>query len=793
MSPTLVRIPPAEANEVAIFPFQPRLLFRAKLSLAMTILILACVGLVVELSASYLEDELTAQVQITNLQTARALRGKISLELQAVALQSEYLLGLPEWSALEGLEREGSKSIICLGTIAPFANRILCRPSVGAKRSALAAAIGAAGTADLPQRVHLRRLPPEEGAFLLLVPTPNGAFRFVLVNGAGFTDGLPADAYAALIVDAAGDVLLAGGRGAVIPDARKYPPIRAMLERPIRNMQMRFEHNGSVFFGAFAADREIGLGVIIDVPDTYALESVSRLRRRGTYVLVVVGGIAALFTLLLAWGMTRPLGRLTKAAARIEQGDYSPDLGRPGADEVGILTRAFTAMVSGIQRNEATIRHQALHDVLTGLANRTLLHEGLPGLLAAAQRKGEHLCVCFLDLDRFKNVNDSLGHEAGDRVLCEIADRLRTRITSPNMIVRLGGDEFALAAADVGEREAMVLADQVMDCFADPVLLGNTEVHMSASMGIALYPHDGEDMSTLLKNADTAMFIAKKRSGPAYAFYTETMNNRAARRLDLETKLHHAIERGEVQVHYQPRVTPRDGAIRGLEALARWFPKDGSAITPDEFIPLAEEPGLIVTLGEWILDQAVRRAAALNATLPPEARPQMAVNVSAKQLRLHDLAHRSQRILALHNVPPSQLEIEVTESVLVEDTERAQSILQEIRALGIGVALDDFGTRYASLAYVRQFPVDILKIDSTFVKGTPGDRRDVAIVNSVVALARGLGLKTIAEGVETHDQVAFLVRAGCDEVQGFYYYKPMPGDQLARLSFGGTNLGAPGM
>ncbi len=429
------------------------------------------------------------------------------------------------------------------------------------------------------------------------------------------------------------------------------------------------------------------------------------------------------------------------------------------------------------KRAEAEIEHLAHHDMLTGLANRFSLDARLQQSLADSRRNGHGLAVLFLDLDRFKHINDSLGHQVGDQLLRQVAERLRTTVRDADIVARQGGDEFVVVVQGIGDSaHAAHVAQKILGRLSAPYLADGSELHTTPSIGIALYPDDGEDAAALLRCADTAMYHAKAHGRANFQFYTEEMNRSATERLDLERKLRRALQQQEFELWYQPQLAARDGQVTGVEALVRWrHPEDG-LIAPARFIPLAEETGLIVDLGSWVLGEACRQARRwLDAGLPPL---RMSVNLSTRQLMHAGLADAVSAALAETRLPPALLELEITESSVMERPDDAIPVLDGLKQLGVELAIDDFGTGYSSLSYLKLFPLDHLKIDRSFVSDIKHDPNDAAIVAAAVSLAHNLGLSVIAEGVESAVQVERLVELGCDELQGYHFSKPLPTDAV---------------
>lgn len=428
--------------------------------------------------------------------------------------------------------------------------------------------------------------------------------------------------------------------------------------------------------------------------------------------------------------------------------------------------------ISESKRAAAQMDHLAHHDPLTGLPNRLALQMRLDQSLPEARRRGWNVALMFIDLDRFKIINDTLGHSVGDELLREVAGRLQRAVRETDMVARLGGDEFVILLPDiVNVSDVANVASKVLAAFANPVLVDAIELHTSPSIGISLFPDDGTDGDTLLKNCDTAMYHAKAAGRNNYQFYAAEMNLAATQRLDLESKLRHALARNEFALAFQPQVKADSQIPVGVEALVRWHhPRDG-VISPARFIPIAEETGLIVPLGEWVLRTACQQMKNwLDAGLPPI---KMAVNVSARQLKRRDFLETVAGVLIETELPPELLELELTESVAMENPEESIRLLQSIRQMGVSIAIDDFGTGYSSLAYLKRLPIDYLKIDRSFVADIEHDLNDRAIAFGTIALAHSLGLEVIAEGVETADQLELLRTNGCDEIQGYYFSQPL--------------------
>jgi len=417
--------------------------------------------------------------------------------------------------------------------------------------------------------------------------------------------------------------------------------------------------------------------------------------------------------------------------------------------------------ISERKRAEEQIEYQAYHDALTGLPNRRLFRDRLTVALAHARRMQATLAVMFLDLDRFKYVNDTLGHSLGDEMLKTVAGRLQAALREEDSIARMGGDEFTVLLPDLKNPEvAASVAQKLLETVAQPMRIEETELFITTSIGIALFPNDGDTAELLLKNADHAMYRAKDAGRNSVQLFTETMNSRAVERLSMENNLRHAIDRGELVLHYQPQFKLATNRITGVEALLRW-----KGIGPTEFIPIAEETRLIVPIGEWVLREACRRAKAWQES--GHAGLRMAVNLSPRQFQHSDLPALIAAALEESGLAPRDLELEITESTAMQNTERTLATLRRLREMGLRIAIDDFGTGHSSLNYLRSFPIDTVKIDQEFVREIESSRADRAIISAVIGMARGLDLRVVAEGVETEPQLAFLREHGCDEVQGF--------------------------
>ena len=436
--------------------------------------------------------------------------------------------------------------------------------------------------------------------------------------------------------------------------------------------------------------------------------------------------------------------------------------------------------VSAARAMVVQMAHSAEHDFLTGLPNRKLLNDRIGQAIALARRHMRQVAVLFLDLDGFKHINDSLGHPIGDKLLQSIAGRLVDCVRGSDTVSRQGGDEFVVLLSEMQQSEAAAAAaKRMLQAVAEAHSIDQHDLHVTTSIGVSVYPDDGLDAETLIKNADTAMYQAKENGRQSYQFFKPSMNVRAVERQSIEESLRRALERQEFALHYQPKINLRTGAVTGAEALIRWTHPTRGLVSPAQFIPIAEDCGLILPIGAWVLREACKQARAwVDAGLPART---MAVNVSAMEFRGENFLEGLFATLEETGLDPSSLELELTESVLMKRAESTASILRTLRERGVQVAIDDFGTGYSSLSYLRKFPVDALKIDQSFIRqiSTAGD--DTAIVTAVIGMARSLKLRVVAEGVETEEELAFLRAHHCDEAQGHYFSRPLLPPQFARL------------
>lgn len=423
------------------------------------------------------------------------------------------------------------------------------------------------------------------------------------------------------------------------------------------------------------------------------------------------------------------------------------------------------------------IRHLAYHDTLTGLPNRLLFIDRMDQAISRAIRESNRFALIFIDIDHFKMINDSMGHAAGDVLLTTVTSRLTSALRRTDTISRLGGDEFTVIVENINEPEdAGLVANSLLEALAKPILIDEREVRISGSIGIALYPDDGTSFGNLLKNADAAMYRAKDLGRNMFQFYAAEMSEAVMHRLDMEGHLRNALERQEFILHYQPKFDLKNGSCCGMEALVRWEHPQHGLIPPDEFIPLAEETGLIVQLGEWVLRTACMQLAKWQSE--GYAIDNISINVSARQIRDENFPDLVEKIIIETGVNPVNVEIELTESALVENYDKARDLLIRFNDMGLKIALDDFGTGYASMSYLKAFPIDTVKIDRSFVSGLPGNREDMAIVRAISSLTETLDLSLVAEGVENEQQLQFLKHIYCPQAQGYFWSRPLTASQF---------------
>lgn len=450
----------------------------------------------------------------------------------------------------------------------------------------------------------------------------------------------------------------------------------------------------------------------------------------------------------------------------------------PNEEQMGSFYIANYRDVTERIAAQAEISHLAHHDILTGLCNRYSLEERLEQEILNSKRHQRALAVLFIDLDNFKSINDSFGHQIGDQFLVEIGTRLKTCTRAEDVLARIGGDEFILVLTNLNDGiEASKVAEKILSILRTPYQLPTHMFESSASIGICLYPDDAEDTETLLKNADIAMYQAKASGRNTYQFFSSKMSTLARERMEFEHDMRKALENEVFELYYQPQFNIQDRSLLGLEALLRWKDPVKGFISPERFIPLAEETGFIILLGDWVLEQACKKIASIRDEYPRQIR--MAVNLSVKQLQSQDLVGRVKNLIELYNIRPGELEFEITETAAMQDPDWAIQQLLELKALGISFAIDDFGTGYSSLGYLKRLPIQTLKLDRTFVKDIGSDRNDEEICLATIMLAHNLGLKVVAEGVETTEQLNYLAANDCDHLQGFLLCKPLPESDLS--------------
>ena len=572
----------------------------------------------------------------------------------------------------------------------------------------------------------------------------------VIVN----PQGAPLSAY----VDAADPFVRKQARSGATPEALQL----AALEGADQLIKLDFPitHNG-VLLGRFL----VGISRQ-SLQDELRRQVLLQALVMGAIVLFLSGAIFAVFRMNVLY----PIRRLISASRDVGRGRYTAvEVG--SSDELGLLARAFNAMAEEVKEEQEKLHRQANYDVLTGLPNRMMAFDRITLEIHRAKRSGQRFAVVFIDLDNFKNVNDTLGHAMGDQLLVAIGARLQSALRDTDTVARLGGDEFLILLPDVmNSAEVERVAERLLEAVSEPRELGVRKVTTQCSIGVAVYPDNGESVEVLMANADNAMYQAKALKAGSPIFFTEEMNTRLRERMQLEQDLNVALEAGQFALHFQPIIGTVGPRHRGAEALIRWHHPEKGMVSPAEFIPLAEATGQIVRIGDWVLEQACRSWAAWQREgLNPGF---IAVNVSRIQFRKR-LSRRLAELMSAYAIPPHALEVEITESVLLDDHHEIASELNNLRAAGVRLSLDDFGTGYSSLSYLKRFRFDLLKIDRSFVSGLPGNADDVSLVKAILAMAKGLDLRVLAEGVETQGQLDFLAARGCDYAQGYFIARPM--------------------
>ncbi len=448
-------------------------------------------------------------------------------------------------------------------------------------------------------------------------------------------------------------------------------------------------------------------------------------------------------------------------------------------DEIGELAEKFNSMLSDLRiyhkeldDQKAILHHQANHDILTSLPNRVLFYDRLVHAMNAANRSGEHVALFFIDLDKFKEVNDTYGHEYGDQLLVQVGNRLQHIIRSNDTLSRLGGDEFTIIVDTLkAPYQASILAQKVLDIFDEPFDIGVANVISSCSIGISLSPDDTTDPHDLLKYADIAMYRSKNIGRNSFHFYTEEMTREVQQRVEMQNAIRQALEAKTFSVHYQPKFDLRTSELTGLEALVRWFKPDGSAIAPDVFLPIAEETGLVLEINNQVMHCAIKEAKRLSQAA--QLSGPISINIVSSQIEDEKFVEELKHLLGRYQCDPHLIKLEIVESQIMQNPDTAISVLNQISAMGVSIAIDDFGTGYSSLAYLKHLPIDEIKIDRSFIQELPHNRDDAAIVKAIIAMAYSLHINVVAEGVETDEQLQFLDALGCYEIQGFYFSKPL--------------------
>lgn len=512
------------------------------------------------------------------------------------------------------------------------------------------------------------------------------------------------------------------------------------------------------------------------------------LQQRGIPIALAGVILSALVGLGLGSLLTRRLKTLERASRQMGEGDMNVTVEVQGHDEVARLAQVFNEMSDNLrgqftelQQVQHDLAFQAQHDPLTGLPNRLMFDLRCSQAIAAAKNHQHKLALLFFDLDHFKNINDSYGHQLGDSVLHAVAERLSLILDDQKIVARLGGDEFCVLLEKIEtEQDVATVAQSILDMLSVPLQCEQHEFFLTASIGICLYPRDGEDEIKLLRNADTAMYRAKAAGRSAYHFYSREQTSTVRERTTMEQRLRKSVERGELRLNYQPQVCLGSGKVIGVEALARWSSPEFGLVPPDKFIPIAEESGLIIPMGEWILDDACRQMQQWRKN--GSDIPRVAVNISALQIQRSDIVTMVRSTLNSTGLPANFLELEITEGYILQDADRAIAVLQQLRDLGISIAIDDFGTGFSSLSYLHRLPIDRLKIDKSFVQEIGSTSRAAQVAQAIVSLGKTLGLAIIGEGVENEEHAESLKEWGCLEGQGFLYSHALTPDQLHLLA-----------
>ena len=563
-----------------------------------------------------------------------------------------------------------------------------------------------------------------------------------------------------------------------LPVAMRDGLLTAMAKSTGAHVESAMTLDGEPFETLDATLSDSSSGQVVAVLQLSLREGLESIRALGTMLiaLAIASIILSIFgSVVLARGITGPLNRLNANARRIRDGDYSKPPPLDQTDEVGELAESFNTMLDSISRRESEILRLAYEDALTSLPNRAMFNDRLLQAVKIAQRNGNMLSVLSLDIDRFKYINDSLGHTAGDQVLKEVAGRLQALLRDSDTVARLGGDEFGILLPTVTNEGVQLVVQRILRTLEQPIMLEGQPVDVGASIGVASCPEHGTDPRMLLRHADVAMYEAK-RDNSGYAIYDPRYETGRPSHLSLLGELRRAVESNELVLYYQPKVDLKTGSVHRAEALVRWIHPTRGFIPPLDFILFAEQTGYIKQVTRWVVEEGIRQAGQWQHEKSPIA---ISINISARDLMNLDLADFVAKQLAHHGVPPELICLEITENGLMEDHARAQDVLEHMHKLGVRLSIDDFGTGYSSLAYLKKLPVQELKIDRTFVMNIEKDDDDAIIVRSTIELGHNMGMEVVAEGVETQSAMDLLAALGCDQAQGYLISKPLPADQFS--------------